>query len=48
VVRVLADLGDDDAARRLAHWLARRGQTGELQQRAYAGDKHAQQRLADR
>ena len=48
VVRVFADLGDDDAGRRLAHWLARRGQIGELRQRADAGDKHAQQLLADR
>jgi hypothetical protein len=30
VVLLFAGLGDDDAKRQLASWLARRGQTGEL------------------
>jgi len=47
-MRVFADVGDDDASRQLARWLARRGQTDELRQRANAGDRHAQQQLADR
>lgn len=32
--RVLADLGDEDAGRQLARWLAGSGQFGELRQRA--------------
>ena len=45
VVRLLADLGDDDARRQLAHWLARRGHVDELRRRADAGDEHARRGL---
>ena len=45
VVRLLADLGDDDARRQLAHWLARRGHIDELRRRADAGDEHARRGL---
>jgi len=40
VVRLAADLGDDDARRRLERWLAR------LRERASGGDDHARQFLA--
>jgi hypothetical protein len=40
LVRLSADLGDDHARRRLAHWLAR------LRERASSGDDHARQVLA--
>jgi hypothetical protein len=40
LVRLAADLGDDDARRRLTHWLVR------LRERASRGDSHAQQLLA--
>jgi hypothetical protein len=46
VLRVFADLGDDDARRSLAGWLARRGQIDELRRRGNAGDEHARQQLA--
>jgi hypothetical protein len=41
LVRLAADLGDDDARRHLAHWLAR------LRERASSGDGHARQLLAE-
>lgn len=41
IVRLAADLGDDDARRRLARWLDR------LRERAAAGDDHARQFLAE-
>lgn len=41
LVRLAADLGDDDARRRLEHWLAR------LHEHAGAGDEHARQFLAE-
>jgi hypothetical protein len=41
LVRLSADQGDDDARRRLAHWLAR------LRERASEGDDHARQLLAE-
>lgn len=41
LVRLAAELGDDDARRRLKHWLAR------LHERAGAGDEHARQFLAE-
>jgi len=41
LVRLSADLGDDDARRRLAHWLAR------LRERASRGDDHSRQVLAE-
>ena len=40
VVRLAADLGDDDAQRRLARWL------DSLRERAAAGNEHARQVLA--
>lgn len=40
LVRLSADLGDDDARRRLAHWLTW------LRERATSGDDHARQALA--
>jgi len=46
VARLLADMGDDDSRRQLAHWLARRGHVAELRRRADAGDEHARQILA--
>jgi hypothetical protein len=47
VLRVLADMGDDDARGRLARWLARRGDVDELRRRAESGDEHARRQLAD-
>lgn len=47
VLRVFADLGDNDARRHLAGWLVRRGQLDELRQRADAGDEHARRQLTD-
>ena len=41
IVRLSAELGDDDAQRRLERWLAR------MQERVDAGDEHARQFLAD-
>ncbi len=41
LVRVFADMGDDDARRQLARWLAR------LRERANGGDDHARQVLAE-
>jgi hypothetical protein len=41
VVRLAAELGDDDSRRRLQAWLAR------LRERAAAGDEHARQFLAE-
>ena len=48
VIRPLADAGEDIAQLWLARWLAHCDQAGELRQRANAGDRHAQQQLADR
>jgi hypothetical protein len=41
VLRLKADLGDDEARRMLGHWLAR------TRRRAQAGDKYAQRALAE-
>jgi hypothetical protein len=41
VVRLAADLGDDDARQRLERWLAR------LREHATGGDDHARQFLAE-
>jgi hypothetical protein len=46
-LRARADAGDWDAARRLAHLLARRGDLDGLRTRAHAGDRGAARRLAD-
>jgi hypothetical protein len=47
VLRVLADLGDSNARRRLARLLAREGRLDELRERAENGDDYAGQRLAE-
>jgi len=45
VERIGADLGDPESRRRLAWWLARRGETEGLRRRAGAGDIRARERL---
>jgi hypothetical protein len=47
VLRMVADLGDDHARRRLDRRLAREGRLEELRERAEKGDDYARQLLAD-
>jgi hypothetical protein len=46
VIRMFADLGDDNAQQQLARWLAIHGPIEELRQRADTGDEHPHRQLA--